>query len=185
MASAFTITEYELMFRQHYKFLCLVAFRIVRDHDTAEDIVQDFFLNLWQRRSEIPSITSFQAYATRAVKNGSISFLRKQQTLSDEQLNAIPDGTDPLEEKEIFISSEAMTSRVMELVELLPAERKKIFLSYVVDRLSYAQIAEKNNISLNTVKTQMKRSYAFVRENLANDTLGLILLSIWLHGLTN
>jgi RNA polymerase sigma-70 factor (ECF subfamily) len=78
-----------------------------------------------------------------------------------------------------------MTSRVMELVELLPAERKKIFLSYVVDRLSYAQIAEKNNISLNTVKTQMKRSYAFVRENLANDTLGLILLSIWLHGLTN
>lgn len=167
------------MFRQHYKFLCLVAFRIVRDQDTAEDIVQDFFLNLWQRRTEITSINSFQAYATRAVKNGSISFLRKQQTVSDEQLNAIPDEANPLEEKEIFISREFVTARVMEVVELLPTERKKIFLSHVIDRLSYAQIAEKNNISLNTVKTQMKRAYAFVREQVAGDTLGIILLTIW------
>lgn len=173
------MTEFEIMFRQHYKFLCLVAFRIVRDQDTAEDIVQDFFLNLWQRRTEITSINSFQAYATRAVKNGSISFLRKQQTVSDEQLNAIPDEANPLEEKEIFISREFVTARVMEVVELLPTERKKIFLSHVIDRLSYAQIAEKNNISLNTVKTQMKRAYAFVREQVSGDTLGIILLTIW------
>lgn len=169
------------MFRQHYRFLCLVAFRIVRDQDAAEDIVQDFFLDLWQRRTAIPSINSFQPYATRAVKNLSISFLRKQQTLSDEELSAIPDESNPLEEKEIFISGEAITSRVMEVVELLPAERKKIFLLHVVDRLSYAQIAEKNNISLNTVKTQMKRAYAFVRERMGDDALGLILLAMWLR----
>ena len=169
------------MFRQHYRFLCLVAFRIVRDQDAAEDIVQDFFLNLWQRRTEVTTVISFQAYATRAVKNGSISFLRKQQIASDEQLSTIPDESNPLEEKEIFIAAEAITSRVMEVVELLPAERKKIFLLHVIDRLSYAQIAEKNNISLNTVKTQMKRAYAFVRERMADDALGIILLSIWLR----
>lgn len=181
MTSAFTIAEFEIMFRQHYRFLCLVAFRIVRDQDAAEDIVQDFFLNLWQRRTEISTINSFQGYATRAVKNGSISFLRKQQTLSDEQLSAIPDDANPLEDKEIFVSGESITSKVMEVIELLPAERKKIFLSHVIDRLSYAQIAEKNNISLNTVKTQMKRAYAFVRERVADDALGIILLSIWLR----
>jgi RNA polymerase sigma-70 factor (ECF subfamily) len=181
MASVFTITEYESLFRQHYSFLCLVAFRIVRDQNVAEDIVQDFFLDIWQRRSEIKSIGSFQAYATRAVKNGSISFLRKQQVLSDEQLNAMPDGVNPFEEKELVISGEAMTSRVMEVVALLPEERKKIFLLYAIDRLSYAQIAEKQNVSLNTVKTQMKRAYAFIRERMANDALGLILLSILLR----
>lgn len=181
MASAFTIAEYETMFRQHYRFLCLVAFRIVRDKDAAEDIVQDFFLNLWQRRTEMPAVNSFQGYATRAVKNLSISFLRKQQTLSDEQLSAIPDDTNPLEEKEIFVSGESITAKVMEVIELLPAERKKIFLLHVIDRPSYAQIAEKNNISLNTVKTQMKRAYAFVRERVADDALGIILLSIWLR----
>jgi len=178
MASVFTITEYETLFRQHYSFLCLVAFRIVRDQGTAEDIVQDFFLDLWQRRTAIQSIDSFQAYATRAVKNGSISFLRKQQTLSDEQLSAVADGANPFEEKEMFISGEAITSKVMQLVEQLPEERKKIFLLYVMDRLSYAQIAEKNNISLNTVKTQMKKAYAFIRSQVTGDTLGLILLSI-------
>jgi RNA polymerase sigma-70 factor (ECF subfamily) len=169
------------MFRQQYRFLCLVAFRILRDPDAAEDIVQDFFLNLWQRRSEITSIQSFQAYATRAVKNLSISFLRKQQLVSDEQLNAIPDEANPLEEKELNNTNLFITSKVMEIVEQLPAERKKIFLSHVIDRLSYAQIAERNNISINTVKTQMKRAYAFVREQVAGDALGIILLAIWLN----
>lgn len=181
MASAFTITEYELMFRQHYRFLCLVAFRIIRDQDAAEDVVQDFFLNLWQRRTTINGIDSFQAYATRAVKNGSINFLRKQQTLSDEQLGTLPDPSNPLEEKELFVSKESMTAKVMEVVELLPTERKKIFLLHVMDKLSYAQIAEQNNISVNTVKTQMKRAYAFIRERVADDALGLILLAIWLR----
>lgn len=167
------------MFRQHYRFLCLVAFRMVRDEDVAEDIVQDFFLNLWQRRAEISFTTSFQQYATRAVKNLSISFLRKQPVTTNEQLNNLPDEADPIDEKELFAPDKTISSKVMEVVALLPAERKKIFLLHVVDRLTYAQIAEQNNISLNTVKTQMKRAYAFVRERVAGDALGIILLSIW------
>jgi len=168
------------MFRRHYKFLCLVAFGIIKDEDAAEDIVQDFFLNLWQRRQQVTLLLSFQAYATRAVKNLSISYLRKRQTISDEQLQAVADEADPLKEKELFLSAETITAKVMEVVELLPAERKKIFLSHVINRLSYAQIAEKNNISLNTVKTQMKKAYAFIRSQVSDDALGLIFLSILL-----
>ncbi len=167
------------MFRRHYKFLCVVAYGILKDEDAAEDIVQDFFLSLWQRRAEVTLLLSFQAYAVRAVKNLSISHLRKKQTLSDEHLRVVADEPDPLEEKEIFLSGETITARVMEVVESLPAERKKIFLLHVIDRLSYAQIAEKNNISLNTVKTQMKKAYAFIRAQVSGDTLGIILLSIW------
>jgi RNA polymerase sigma-70 factor (ECF subfamily) len=163
----------------------MVAFGIVKDQDAAEDIVQDFFLNLWQRRAEMAAIISFQGYASRAVKNLSISHLRKQkqQTSSDEQLSAIPDETGTLEDKELFLSGEAMTARVMEVVELLPTERKKIFLLHVIDRLSYAQIAESNDISVNTVKTQMKKAYAFIRAQVADDKLGLLLLSLLLRQL--
>lgn len=178
MTSVFTPKEYELMFRQHYRFLCMVAFGIVKDQDAAEDIVQDFFLQLWQRRTEVTFVVSFQSYAARAVKNLSISHLRKQQTQFTQQPDAIPDDLDLIDEQEDLRSGETLTARVMELIQQLPAERKKIFLSYVVDRLSYAQIAEKNNISLNTVKTQMKKAYAFIRSQVTGDTLGLILLSI-------
>jgi len=178
MAAVLTIKEYELMFRRHYKFLCIVAFGIVKDENAAEDIVQDFFLSLWQRRTEVSFLISFQSYAARAVKNLSISHLRQKQILSDEQLQSVADEADPLEEKELLLSGAAITARVMEVVDLLPAERKKIFLLHVLDRLSYAQIAEKNNISLNTVKTQMKKAYAFIRARVTDDALGLIFLSI-------
>jgi len=183
MASVFTIKEYEIMFRQHYRFLCVVAFGIVKDEAAAEDLVQDFFLHLWQRRLDIPEILSFQAYAARAVKNMSISWLRKQRAPSAEQLFAVEDAADPLTEKETFMSGEVLTARVMKIVELLPTERKKIFLQHVIDRLSYAQIAERNDISLNTVKTQMKKAYAFIRAQVADDKLGLIFLALLLRQL--
>jgi RNA polymerase sigma-70 factor (ECF subfamily) len=176
-----TIKEYETLFRRHYRYLCLVAFGVVKDQGAAEDIVQDFFLSLWQRRSEMPFIISFQGYASRAVKNLSISHLRKQQPLLDEPPDLVADESDPLAEREMLVAGEAITARVMELVDLLPAERKKIFLLYVVDRLSYAQIAERNDISLNTVKTQMKKAYAFIRAKIPRDHLGVILVSIWFH----
>ena len=133
------------------------------------------------RRTEINPLISFQAYAARAVRNLSISHLRKVQTLSDEYLQVVADEADPLEIKGMLTPGETVTARVMEVVELLPAERKKIFLLHVVHRLSYAQIAEKNNISLNTVKTQMKKAYAFIRSRVTDDAMGLILLSIWLR----
>jgi RNA polymerase sigma-70 factor (ECF subfamily) len=178
MASALTIKEYEIMFRRHYKFLCVVAFGVVKDQDAAEDIVQDFFLQLWQRRTEVTFLISFQAYATRAVKNLSISWLRKQPTLSGQVEDVLADEASLPEEEEMLLSTEDITAKVLEAAERLPPARKRIFLAFAIHRLSYAEIAEKNNISLNTVKTQMKKAYAFIRSQIADDTLGLILLSI-------
>jgi RNA polymerase sigma-70 factor (ECF subfamily) len=48
-------------------------------------------------------------------------------------------------------------------MESLPPKRKKIFEASVINGHSYAEIAEANGISVNTVKTQIKRAYAFMR----------------------
>ncbi len=61
---------------------------------------------------------------------------------------------------------ESKISKVMKLLEQLPEIRRKIFISHVIDNNSYSEIAENQNISINTVKTQMKRSYSFIREKM-------------------
>jgi RNA polymerase sigma factor (sigma-70 family) len=57
------------------------------------------------------------------------------------------------------------------MIQSLPPDRRKIFMLHAMDKLSYAQIAEKQSISINTVKTQLKRAYNALRTK----TLGLLM----------
>lgn len=154
---------------------------MLKDEAAAEDIVQDFFINYWNRRNEVTIETSFQSYAARAVKNLSLSQLKKQPLsveLTDQTPFAVQ--TDYLEEEDALLLKETADEKVLGLVNLLPDERKKVFLQYVVDGLSYADIAKANQISVNTVKTQMKRAYAFLKAKAAEDPLSVIFIAILL-----
>ncbi|TCD08267.1 RNA polymerase sigma-70 factor [Pedobacter frigidisoli] len=181
MAEYFDIASFENLFKKHYKFLVLVAYQISKDEAAAEDIVQDFFINFWNRRNEVQIETSFQSYATRAVKNLSLSHIKKQPNaveLTDQISMELQ--SDYLEEEESLQFKEIADEKVLGLVNLLPSDRKRVFLQYVVDGLSYADIAKANNISINTVKTQMKRAYAFLKAKAAEDPLAIIFIAILL-----
>ncbi|MGC1631343.1 MAG: sigma-70 family RNA polymerase sigma factor [Gelidibacter sp.] len=157
--STVIITETEYLFKEHYTLLCLVSFTILKDKDAARDVVQDFFISYWQKRETISLKVSFQAYAVRAVKNLSLIAVKKaskEQSLDDllhKQEDEVQDSLDQHQRHEI----------IWELLNQLPHSRKEIFISYVVHGQTYAEIAELNGISINTVKTQMKRAYAFLR----------------------
>ena len=47
------LQSFEVLFRQYYQMLCSYAFRFVNDTDTAEEIVQDLFYKLWEKRTEL------------------------------------------------------------------------------------------------------------------------------------
>ncbi|HZJ20018.1 MAG TPA: sigma factor-like helix-turn-helix DNA-binding protein [Pricia sp.] len=61
--------------------------------------------------------------------------------------------------------------KLQRLVDRLPESRRHIFMSFVVNGQSYSEIAENNGISINTVKTPMKRAYAFLRNEATEDLL--------------
>lgn len=170
---ALNIDDFEVLFRKNHKFLCMIAMDCVHDQFIAEDLVQDFFIDFWQRRDLINLTTSFEAYARRAVKYKSIDYLRK--TATTEKRNAM---LTILEEQDA-ISEEHNDQelqhqryiKIIEMIESLPPDRRKIFMLHAMDKLSYNQIAERQNISINTVKTQLKRAYAALRTK----TLGLFM----------
>jgi len=186
MGSEVNIAVFESLFKEHYRFLSVVAFGVVKDGEAANDIVQNFYLDLWQRRKDITITHSFQSYATRAVKNLSISWLRKQKQfdLVDIQDYEEDIPAEAAADPEDFIRKEDIDSRVLKAVDLLPAARRQIFLAYVAEGLSYADIAQKYGISINTVKTQMKRAYTFLKAQVSDDKLGVILVAVILANTT-
>lgn len=153
------------LFRKYYKFLCMIAMHYVRDKDTAEDIVQEFFIDYWEKRRDTPIKISFEAYAVRAVKNQSISAIRSQNT-KEKRLNQF--GSETYSEFDVDstgIDKEALQIEVLRLIEQLPAERKKILIMSSREGLSNQEIADRLGISINTVKSQIHKAYAFIREN--------------------
>ncbi|MFA9192352.1 sigma-70 family RNA polymerase sigma factor [Flavobacterium sp. FZUC8N2.13] len=153
---------FEGLYKDHFAFLSLVSFNITKDKDAAKDVVQDFFIYLWEKEEAINFTISFKAYAARAVKNLSLQHLEKNKTISLENNKKV---LPKLEEQAVFEKTDETTQpKILTLVERIPQARREIFMSHIVEGHSYAEIAEMYNISINTVKTQMKRAYAFLRE---------------------
>ena len=168
------INELELLFKEHFDFLCLVALSILKDSSSSKDVVQDFFLSYWKNRRQIVLNISFKSYAIKSVKNLSFQVLRQiekeQKSLKEFVPLEIEDDIPPL--------PTSQNIKLQELLNKLPEKRKQIFISYVIDGQSYAEIAESNGISINTVKTQMKRAYHFLRSEATEDLLYFFIL-VW------
>lgn len=164
---------FEDLYKEHFAFFSLVSFNITKDKDVAKDLVQDFFIYLWEKEEALNFTISFKAYGAKAVKNLSLQYLEKHKTISLEDNKTI---LSKLEEQVVFENvEENRKPRIHTLVERIPQARREIFMSHIVEGLSYAEIAENYNISVNTVKTQMKRAYAFLREFENTSTLTMIL----------
>ncbi|MFC5682730.1 RNA polymerase sigma factor [Flavobacterium sp. MAHUQ-51] len=172
MSSHKDLETFENLYKEHFVYLSLVSFNITKDKDVAKDIAQDFFIYLWEKEEAVNFSFSFKAYATRAVKNLSLQYLEKNKTISlDTKKMELPK-----EEEQVFEKvEENKKSKIQTLVDKIPQARREIFVSHVVEGHSYAEIAEMYNISINTVKTQMKRAYAFLREFEKSSTLITIL----------
>lgn len=168
---------FEALYKEHFVFFSLVSFNIVKNKDVAKDIVQDFFIYLWEKEETLNFTVSFKAYGTKAIKNLSLQHLEKNKTISLQTKKIIL----PKSEEQIIFENaeENKKTHIQTLVEKIPQARREIFISHVIEGLSYAQIAEDHNISINTVKTQMKRAYASLRSQKPSH-LNLILYFLWL-----
>jgi RNA polymerase sigma-70 factor (ECF subfamily) len=161
----FKTEDFDRLFDENYPFLCLIAFSIVKDKDFSKDIVQDFFISYWQRRNSISLEISFRAYAVKAVKNLSLMAIKK----GEKEKSLINDLDIEVYDVQKFVEESKSQKKIFEALDKLPSKRREIFISAVLNDHSYEEIAESREISINTVKTQIKRSYAFLRSYLKED----------------
>ena len=94
------------LFRRHYVDLCRIANRFVRNESQAEDIVQELFVSLWEKRDTLPQLDSVAPYLRRSARNRSLNFLRDQKRLpvTDGEVPetlAAPSDTSGLERREL------------------------------------------------------------------------------------
>ena len=164
---------FEWIFKTYYRDLCFHAERMVGEKEAAEDIVSDFFLKLWENRESMYITTSLRAYLHKGVFNNCLKYLEHLKVLHKyrEHAQYMIDNSDLFQSQtdqqplSLLISQETV-NEIEKAIDALPEQSKEVFLLARMEGLKYQEIAEKLDISINTVRTHMTRAMTKLRESL-------------------
>ncbi|RHR78296.1 RNA polymerase sigma-70 factor [Odoribacter sp. AF15-53] len=163
---------FDYLFRTRYKNLCRFAATFVIHFDVAEDIVQEVFEKIWKKNTRIDEGESIDSYLFVAVRNACFTFLKNKRERVD--LEVVKQNLETPEEVIEFDTPEL--NRLWKEIDNLPVQCKIVFKLVVLEDMKYKDVANSLDISVNTVKTQMKIAYKTLREKLRQDQFFLLLL---------
>lgn len=177
-------TKFEDIYITHYSRMKRFAQEYVVNEEDAENIVQDVFLDLWEQNLLLLTHTNLFAYLFTAVKNRCIDYLRHKtivlntaQKLQDEYINALQMKLQSLEDFDEQLFSEANIETIIQnAIESLPKKCREIFILNKVEGLKQKHIAQRLNISINTVESHMAIAYKKLKEILKDNILLFLLL---------
>ena len=153
--------------RRHQRLVYSLALRMLSDRHKAEDLAQEVFLQLYRSLASVESDAHLAFWLRRVTINRSIDRLRREPSYEVASL-----------EEGVTLESEACNGdplwqrRLCELIgQLPPASRAVLLLRYQED-LDPIEIARSLSMSINTVKSHLKRSLATLRERVG-DTVAM------------
>lgn len=145
------------IYTAYYKRLYQFALAIVKTREPAEEIVEDVFIRIWQKRAGITAIQNIRVYLYTATKNTALNYLsrkaRESITESFDHIHISLSGSS-VNPEQVLITAE-MFRKIQQAVEDLPPRCKMIFKLVREDGLQYKEVAAILNISVNTIDVQM------------------------------
>jgi RNA polymerase sigma-70 factor (ECF subfamily) len=165
---------FETLFKEHYDSLANYAFSILGTREDAEDAVQDVFIRMWQNTPQVINTPQVKFYLLTAVKNNSISYLRKQAGKKfvqpeDAQLHTLPYEGQQAKKEDIG----AMVNKAL---ALLPPQCLIIFKLSRFGKLTYQQIANELGLSVKTVENQVGKALRIMRDYARQNNISFILM---------
>lgn len=149
----------------YYKNLCIYSFKYIRNLDVAEEIVQDVFFKIWERRTSLNLPENIESYLYRAVHNETINACKKLQkeifnkNVYKQEINLNENFNDILQQKEL-------NTKIKYAINELPDRCKEIFKMNRYNAMSYKEISVKLGITEKGVEFHMIKALKILREKL-------------------
>lgn len=151
---------YQTLYRLYYRALVNYAMRFISKQDEAEDVVQDLFVSMWNKKIQFVSYVSFRTYLYNAVYNAVLNVIKHQEV--EQRYVDLVKNEDELEFPEADYQKEEIYRQLYLAIDRLPKKCREIFLMYM-DGKKNEEIAQILSISIETVKTQKKPGYALFK----------------------
>lgn len=164
---------FKKVFEEYFNALCAFSYKYIADQSETKDIVQDVFISCWEHNKEFDHINSIKSFLYTSARNKCLNHLKHKVVKQKYEAALIYE----LESEQFFtnriIEEEAFNQLYAEIKDL-PESAQNIML-LALKGLKNREIAEKLDISENTVKTHKKIAYAKLKTKLNPIINGLIL----------
>lgn len=169
-------TAYRSLFEQYYVALCQFARRYIDDQETREDIVQDVFFTIWEKRKTISPTISARNYLVTCVRNLCLNYLRDQGYKQDYETNIQKRIPAYVENQDDIYTLQELRELLNKTLAKLPPEYRLAFEMNRFENKSTEEIAEIMGVSDRTVKRYKSRAIEILKEEL-KDYLPLLMLA--------
>ncbi len=150
------IRSFNYLFNKYYEILFRFALTYQNQREVAEEIVQDIFMHIWEKRLELNISSSVRSYLFTSVKNRCISFLRRKFDKAEVvSYGCTPDEQTFFQSPDIALESIELEFHIKNAIKMLPDRCRIIFNLSRNTGLTYREIAAELGISTETVKTQI------------------------------
>jgi len=171
------IRAFEEIYQRFWERLYVAANRVLEDEETSKDIVQEIFIDIWNRRATL-QIQNLNAFLYQAVKFQIAKQLRKRP-LNPIHLEVIAE-LKSTQSADASLHFAELNEQIEQVITALPPRCQEIFRLSRFENLTNKEIAQRLNISLSTVENQIHIALKSLRSNLDN-ALSFILLCHWLN----
>lgn len=142
------------LYGQFYNYLMVVGLRYLTDRLRVEDVIQDVFLDIWNKRADLNITTGIKSYLRGAVSNKCLAILRKDKRMDYVYEHAV-DLADDKHQISHQMDAALIQQTVKEALESMPPKRKNVFILSREKGLSNKEVAKKLDVSVKTVENHM------------------------------
>lgn len=156
---------FKQLYDRHGWRVYIVSLKMLHRPDLAEEAVQEIFIKIWLLGDKLKEIEFFEAYLRKIARNYCLNVIRRL-LLESRATNVLGDET-PQSHQDTEESILLRDTRQMidDVVDTLPERQKIAYRLCHQEGLSYEEAAKRMGISVNTLKTHMKRALQVVRKN--------------------
>lgn len=172
------VPAFSLLFNHYYSGLVVYANQFLSSMENAEDVVNDVFASLWEKRAIIQPEFYIKGYLFTSVRNRCLNYIDHLRIQTEYQQHLLQKGdVGGSLTWEYYVESE-LSELIDKAVNKLPPQRKKVFLMNRFENKTALQIAEELHLSPRTVEKHIEKALQSLRKDL-KDYLPAALL-MWL-----
>lgn len=154
---------FEKVFKQYFKTLQNYAYTILNDLDVAEEMVQNVFLKIWEKREKLPQDANIGSYLYKSVYHESLNWLRHEKVKLSHQQHTFYSMKDETDNAADRIKMKQLEEHLQKALNDLPQQCRTIFQMSRFDEMRYREIANELGISIKTVENQMGKALRLMR----------------------
>jgi RNA polymerase sigma-70 factor, ECF subfamily len=149
------------LFDRYSRIVYSVALRVLRDPDSAEDVLQEVFMQVWRTPEKLKGTTSsLGGWLAVVARNRSIDALRRRRPMDEFEEATLPSSYNLADEAE----RAGMMEKAKKIIYRLPVEQRKTLEMAFFDGLTHTEIAEMTGDPLGTVKTRIRSALLTLRK---------------------